>query len=314
MAAHPTSRHLLFALLALFLFVPAAPRPAAAIGAIGDAYVTGEGSGLVRAYGGATGAFLGVAASSQAGATAQAAIHFGATNGRYLVGHQAGGVNEFDAATNAYVRTYGTGGGWMWSAIYLPNGNVLVASTSTNELVEYDGVTGALVAVRATLPGDPADMRFGPNGHLYVCTYFHSTLYELDPSTYGILHSWTSQFGWFNDVAILPNGDVLVTGSDIMAGLGTLQRFDAAGSAIGLVTGLSRPHGIDIRPSDGHVFVADGAAAEVREFDPVTLAELNPAWCSPSPADKIVDIEFRRDDRATWLSPTTWGRLKSLYR
>jgi streptogramin lyase len=313
--AHPAallSSVLLCAGLAL------APSPARAAGGVGDLYVTSDASNLVRAYVGPTGSFLGVHTSSVGPATGQLAIHFGETNNRVLVGHFSGGVNEFNANTGAFIKTYAPGGGWMWSAIYRPNGDVYVASTSTDEVLEYDGATGAFIRVLATFPPAtlPSDMRYGPNGNLYVCAYGAYMVYELHPNSGAILGAWSMPTSGArpNDIAFLPNGEVLVTNM----GVNVCYRFDPTpahtllGSFAG--TGWDRPHGIDISPVNGHIFIVDGVTTQVHEFDPVTFTELNAAYLTPGPGDKIVDLEFRRENLATEARPSTWGRLKALYR
>ncbi len=164
-----TTRYVLrFALLVLSLVLVA--PPAHAVGGIGDLYVTSDASNLTRGDSGATGSFLGVHLTSVAPASGQLAIHFGDVNGRVLVGHFSGGVNEFDATTGAFIKTYNPGGGWMWSALYRPNGNVLATLSSVDKVVEFDGTTGAVIGVFANLPALtlPSDMRYGPNGNLYV--------------------------------------------------------------------------------------------------------------------------------------------------
>lgn len=86
---------------------------------------------------------------------------------RLLVGHFSGGVDEFDGATSAYIKTYNPAGGTQWSGIFAPNGNVYIGSWSTNDVREYDSATGALVGPLTPVYG-PSDMRTGPNGNLYI--------------------------------------------------------------------------------------------------------------------------------------------------
>lgn len=305
-------------LLALCAVLALAPAARAA-GGVGDLYVTSDASNFVRAYNGATGAFLGVHATSVLPASGELGVHFGPANGRMLVGHFSGGVNEFDATTGAFIKTYNPGGGWMWAGIYRPNGNVYINDTGTDRVLEYDGVTGAFIRVLATLPANsmPSDLRYGPNGNLYVCCYGSGMVFELHPNTGAILGAWGMPFPGDqpNDIAFLPGGDILVT----VMGTNAVHRFDSTpvhtflGSFFG--TGWMRPHGIDISPVNGHIFVADGVTTQVHEFDPVTFAELTPAFLAPGPGDKIVDLEFRRQSAdPTPAEPSSWGRLKTLWR
>ena len=295
------------------------PAPARAAGAVGDLYVTSDASNLVRAYTGGTGAFIGVHATSVLPASGQLGIHFGLTNGRMLVGHFGGGVNEFDAATGAFIKTYNPGGGWMWGAVYRANGNVIATSSATDQVVEFDGVTGAFLGVLATMPpaSMPSDLRFGPNGNLYVCCYGNNMAFELHPVSGAVISAWSMPVAGErpNDIAFLPNGEILVT----CMGSNQCHRFDSTpvhnwlGSFAG--TGWDRPHGIDIGPADGRIYIADGVTTQVHVFDPVTFAELNTNFLIPNPGDKIVDLEFRRfTGEPTPATPSSWGRIKTLYR
>jgi WD40 repeat protein len=286
-------------------------RCADAAGGIGDLYITSDASNIVRAYNGTTGAFLGNHAPSVLG-SGQMAIHFGASNGRFLVGSAFGGVDEYNSATGAYIKTYSPGGGWQWAGIYAPNGNVYIGSMSTNDVREYDVNTGAFVRVVCTVPG-PADMRIGPNGNLYICSYTNSLVQQNDPATGNFINMWSQTAGdRTNDIAFLPNGEILVT---VMSS-NVFYRYSPAlvllGSYFG--SGWLRPHGIDISPHDGNIYVVDGVTTQVHVFDPVTFAELNPAFLSPNPGDKIVDLEFRPDPGPTPVQRTTWGRVKALYK
>lgn len=316
-ARHPfraSRRPLALALLAATL----AAGPVHAAGGVGDLFVTSDASNVVRAYVGSTGSFIGVHTGSVAPAAGQLGVHFGLNNGRMLVGHFGGGINEFDATTGAFIKTYNPGGGWMWGAVYRPNGNVIATYSSNDQVVEFDGVTGAPIGVLATLPAGamPSDLRFGPNGNLYVCCYGNAMVFELNPVSGAVVTAWSMPTlqDRPNDVAFL-NGEILVT----VMGSNVCRRFDSTpahtllGSFAG--TGWDRPHGIDISPADGRIYIADGVTTQVHVFDPVTFAELNANFLSPNPGDKIVDLEFRRQSLdPTPAAPSSWGRIKTLYR
>lgn len=285
-------------------------RPAQAAGGIGDLFVTSDASNLVRAYTGATGAYLGIFTASSLG-LGQLAIHFGATNNRVLVGHFGGGVDEFDAASGAYIKTYAPGGGFQWAGLYAPNGNVLIGSQTTNDIRVYHPVTGAFLSVLTPFPG-PADMIIGPNGNLYVCSYTDSMVAEIDPVTGTTYSSWTQFNGdRTNDVAFLPGGNILVT---VMGG-NVCYVYDPAYNLINTFAGAgwARPHGVVISPYSGRILIVDGVTTQVHEFDPITFAETNPAFLVPNPGDKIVDLDFRPQE-ATPAKNTTWGRIKALWR
>jgi streptogramin lyase len=114
-----------------------------------------------------------------------------------------------------------------------------------------------------------------------------------------------------NDVAFLPNGEVLVTDMSAVV----VYRFSPAHTILGTFagTGWGRPHGITLSPTTGNILVVDGVTAQVHEFDPSTFAELNASWLNPWPQLKIVDLAFRPVDPTATRS-TSWGRIKNLYR
>lgn len=307
------SPHLLLLLLALAVTLAAGtPRAAlASFGGVGDMFVTGDVSNTVRAYVGTTGSYLGLFTPTT---NSPLGIHFGAFNGRVLVGGFTNGVEEYDAGTGAWIKTYGPPT-WTWSAVYAPNGNVIVASSSTDQLLEYDSVTGALIGTWAVFPpaNIPSDMRYGPNGNLYVCMYGNREVYELDPITAAVVSTWQLPINSRpNDIEFL-NGEILVTamGNNVVYRFDSTPSHNLLGSFAG--TGWGNTHGIKISPHDGHIYVVDGVSAQVHRFHPTTFVELNANVLSPAPGDKVVDIEFRHDKRPTPSIPTTWGRLKTLY-
>lgn len=289
----------------------AIPRSVAGgAGSVGDVYITSDASNVVRAYNGATGAFIGNHCAAVLG-SGQLGIHFGPNNGLLLVGSFGGGVDEYNAATGGYIKTYAPTGGWQWAGIYAPNGNVYIGSMNTNDVIEYDAVTGAFVRVLCPVYG-PADMAYGPNGHLYICSFLGGFVEEVHPVSGAIIGIYNLPAGeQANDIAFLPDGTFLVTAM----GMNLCYHYSAGWALLGSFsgTGWARPHGIDISPANGNIYIVDGVTTQVHVFDPVTFTELNPAWRSPDPDDKIVDLEFRRDNRIVPVESKTWGAIKSLF-
>jgi streptogramin lyase len=283
---------------------------ALASGGVGDLYVTSDASNIVRAYDGTSGAFLGVHATS-VNAIGELGIHFGTLNGRFLVGSFGGGVDEFNAVSGAYIKTYSPGGGWQWAGIYAPTGNVYIGSFYGNDVSEYDVNTGAFIRIVSYVQS-PADMRFGPNGNLYICSFNGGFVYEVHPITGAAINQWSMPAGAQpNDIAFLPNGEILVTAMRT----NVVYRYSPAMVLLGSFTGTGwgNPHGIEIGPVDGNIYVVDGISSQVHVFDPVTFNEIDTAFLSPDPGEKIVDLEFRADDRIVPTLPTTWGRIKNLF-
>ena len=292
-----------FALIAL-----AACSTAPAYAAPGDMYVTSDASNTTRQYNGTTGAFQTVFKTAFA-ASGNLGIHFGATNNRVLIGHWGGGVEEFNATTGAYIKTYNAAGGTQWAGLYAPTGGVYVGDWSTGDVREYDSTTGAFIRVVCPVLG-PADMRIVGN-RLYIADYLGQTV--------KVVHAVSgAPLGGFsvpavarpNDIALL-NGEILVTCMP-----NVVLRYDAT-TFIPLggfnSPGWVNPHGIEISPNDGNIYVVEGGAGEVHVFDPSTFVELNPAWITPPPGDKIVDLDFRPQAPTPALQPS-WGAVKRRYR
>ena len=295
-----------FATLVLIALSALPSRPAHA--AVGDAYVTSDASNQVRQYTGATGAYQSVFTPTF-GASGELGIHFGASNNRVLVGHFSGGVEEFNATTGAYIKTYNPGGGTQWAGLYAPTGGVYIGSWLTNDVREYDATTGAFIRVVCGVTA-PADMRLAGN-KLYIASYMGSFVQVVHAVSGAFMGMWATPTRP-NDVALLPSGDILVT----CMGSASVERYSPTFTPLGSFNspGWVNPHGIEISPHDGRIYVVEGGAGQVHVFDPVTFAELNPAWLTPAPGDKVVDIEFRPDAGPTPAIHSSWGRVKRVYR
>ena len=199
---------------------------------------------------GTSGNFIGVAYNSVLG-SGELGIHFGATNNRVLIGHFGGGVDEFDASTGAYIKTYAPGGGWQWAGLYGLTGGVYISSNTTNDVREYAETTGAIIRVVCSFFG-PADMDIGPDGHLYVCGYQNGNVGEFDGVTGAAISTWNLPAGAeANDIAFIPGNGIFVTASRN----NFVYRFNGAHVMTGLFTGTGwqRPHGIAISSHNGHI-------------------------------------------------------------
>jgi DNA-binding beta-propeller fold protein YncE len=145
-------------------------------------------------------------------------------------------------------------------------------------------------------------MNIGPNGNLYICQYQLGAVTEID-----FAGNFVSQ--WFQppnsrsqDIEFLPGGGFVVP----VMGNNVAYRYNAAHIINGVYvgTGWQRPHGVDLNPADGLLYIVDGVTMQVHVFNPITMVELNPAWLVPDPGDKIVDIEFRQDEQIVPVVPS----------
>jgi len=304
-----TPHRLLLATLVLGAAL-AAPVSASTVNP-GDLLVTSDATNVTNNYVGTNGLFQSAFTPSVSG-LGQMAVHFHPTNGRVLIGHSSGGVDEFDSNGN-YLKTYNAGGGWQWAGVYAPSGHVLIGDMLTNTVRRFNPNTGALVGMLTPVPS-PADMDFGPNGNLYVCSFYAGVVFEIDPLTGNVLNTIAPPSpSQPNDVAWNPaNGEMLI--SDFRASV--VHRYSYPGYVLlgdFAGTGWITPHGVAISPHNGRVLAIAGNTGQVHEFDPLTYTELDPTFLSPDPGLKIVDLAFAPAN-PTPVEKTSWGRIKSLYR
>jgi len=263
--------------------------PAQSPAAPGDLYVTEEASGEVHRHNGTTGAWLEVFATVGT-PCALMAIHSGLSAGDVLVGSITGGVRELNRDSGELIRTYNPLGGWQWAGVYAPNGDVLIGDMSTNDVRRYRRSDGAFLGVFGSVPG-PADMVFGPNGNLFVCSFGAGGVYELNGNTGTLVAVRVPEVAQANDIVFLSDGRRIVTSMGLS---NRAHVFDAAWLPVTTFRGIGwgRPHGIDVSPYDGHIYVVDGVTSCVHVFHSTTYAELNAAFVTVD--SKPVDLEFRR--------------------
>ncbi len=157
--------------------IEATGRVALALNA-GYLYVGSPGNNEVLQYNRITGAFVSVFISSvtpNSLAIGPDANGDSNDSNADLYVSTSSGVSRYNAATGAYLGTYITNGsGGLSNAgamTFNPSQTYLyVASTGTNEILDYNALTGAYVGVAASSGvSDPVDVKFGPNdGLLYV--------------------------------------------------------------------------------------------------------------------------------------------------
>lgn len=113
----------------------------------GNLYVADLSTGEVRRFDAATGSDLGALVT---GLTEPYGIAFGPDNNLYIT-HSSDRVSRYNGSTGAFIDDFVTpGDGGLSSArglVFLPDGDLVVASRGTNGLLRYDGTTGDFVRV-----------------------------------------------------------------------------------------------------------------------------------------------------------------------
>ena len=160
-----------------------------------------------------------------------------------------------------------------------PDGDFYVSAYTSNDVLHYDGTTGAYIEHFVTAVTNPVGLVFGPDGHLYVASYTNSSIEKFDGATGAPLGSFvTSGSGGITGSMGLtfgPDGNLYVASYDDNAVYrynGTtgafIDIFVTAGSG-----GLAMPEDLVFGP-DGDLYVADPTANNVKQYDGTTGASL----------------------------------------
>ena len=148
----------------------------------GDLFVVSRDTHSVLRYDGLTGDFLDVFVSSESGGLSYPfGLAFGPDGNLYVASYDTDdSVLRYDGSTGQFIDIFvpvaGNGGlNFSRGLLFKPDGNLLVASRLTNQVLEYDGETGAFVRQfnnggteeALTLDG-PWGLRLGPTGNVFV--------------------------------------------------------------------------------------------------------------------------------------------------
>jgi hypothetical protein len=187
----------------------------------GYLYVGSPGNNEVLQYNGTTGAFVGVFIS---GVTPNSLAIGPDANGDLNVDlyvSTPSGVSRYNATTGALLGTYITNGSGGLSGAGAMTFNpsqtdLYVASTGTNQVLEYNARTGGYVGVAASSGvSDPVDVKFGPNdGLLYVLSSGNNRILRYTATgTYVDDYVPAGSGGMVdpNQMVFGPNGDLYVS-------------------------------------------------------------------------------------------------------
>ena len=158
-------------------------------------------------------------------------------------------------------------------------GDLLVASYNGNDILRYDGTTGAYKGVFVT-PGSggltvPNGMTYGPDGNLYVASLGSFAVIEYDGMTGSYIKTLdpTNSAGlqYPNSIVFTPTGNLLV--SNFLQN-NIVQLNGITGASMGVFASdmrLSGPTGMTYGP-DGNLYVNSSANNSVLRFNGTTGA------------------------------------------
>lgn len=173
----------------------------------GNLYVANNVGNVLR-YNGLTGAFMDVVAT---GLIVPQDIVFG-PDGNLYVSDGADiqpRVSRFYGTTGqslgSFVAPFSGGLDGAEGLVFGPDGNLYVASAFTNNVLRYNGQTGAFIDVFATAPLTyvvPMDLLFGPRNDLYVD--FRTTSVMVPGGAAGVVSAYDGRTGQYLDDLVAP--------------------------------------------------------------------------------------------------------------
>jgi WD40 repeat protein len=189
-------------------------------------YATDSNTDTVLQLNGSTGATINSAFASAGDA---AGLVFGPTGKLFVVSSSTPGqLNVLNGMTGATITTVDAGGILQDpEGITLgPDGNLYVAGGDGDNVLEFDGKTGAFIKTVVTTSACPSGtpnclmsvrgVAFGPDGNLYITSFDTNTIWQYNIST-GALTDFAGATGacsalfFPRDPAFGPNGNLFVT-------------------------------------------------------------------------------------------------------
>ena len=206
----------------------------------GNFYATNSDTDTVLKLNGSTGAVI----NSMFGSAEDAAgLAFGPTGNLFVVGSTAPGLlTVLNGTTGALITTVDAGGimNDPEGVTRGPDGNIYVADAGGNDVLKFDGTTGAFMGTFvAAGSGGLAGSRgvaFGPDGNLYVTSFNTNQVFRYNGTTGAFMGLFASGTGACSglslprDLTFGPNGNLFV------GSYGSGDIFEYSGSTGACVT------------------------------------------------------------------------------
>ena len=194
-------------------------------------------------------------------------------DGHLYVTSRSNAVLRYDGKTGAFIDIFASGGGLEDPAglVFGADGNLYVSSGETDEVLRFDGVTGASSissSRQAAALDSPEGLVFGPDGHLYVNSEHTSQVLRYDGATGAFIDVFASGGGLDTPLDLLfgPDGNLYVTSE----GTDEVLRYDGTtGAFIDVFAsggGIDEPEGLGFGP-DGNLYVVSEGTDEVFCYD-----------------------------------------------
>jgi hypothetical protein len=159
------------------------------------------------------------------------------------------------------------------AAVFGPGGDLFVASFETDQVLRYDGRSGAYLGVFVSaglggLDGPDAGTKFGSDGNLYVPSFWNDRVLRYDPSG-----AFLDEFVSFREGTVRQPRDLVEHGGEWFVASSfndRIVRFDAAGSPLGTFATIRQPYSLVFNPYDGDLYAVGLQANTVRRFNGAT--------------------------------------------
>ncbi len=211
-------------------------------------------------------------------------VTFNATNRMWVTDFTGNRVFSVDVDAGSVSTFVSAGLGGLSNPTFMlmraTNGNLIVSSSGTSQVLEYNGTTGAfqttLVASGAGGLSEPHGLAIGPNGNMFVASAGNNSVLEYNATSGAFVRVFVSSSSGGLDqpcgMAFLPSGNLLV------ASLGSNQILEYDGSTGAFVRQFndvqqpSSPFGVKVGPN-GNVFVSEnslgGNTPRIIEYLPI---------------------------------------------
>ncbi|HEX6884707.1 MAG TPA: NHL repeat-containing protein [Planctomycetota bacterium] len=156
------------------------------------------------------------------------------------------------------------------AAVFGPDGDLYVASFETDQILRFDGHTGAyegifVAAGSGGLNGPDAGTKFGSDGNLYVPSFWNDRVLRYDADG-----AFVDEFVSFREGTLRQPRDLVEhEGHWYVASSfnDRILRFDLDGVYVDIFATLNQPYSLAFNPHDGDLYAVSLANNAVRRFE-----------------------------------------------
>lgn len=156
------------------------------------------------------------------------------------------------------------------AAVFGPDGDLFVTSFESDEILRFDGASGAYEGVFVAaglggLDGPDAGTKFGRDGLLYVPSFWNDRVLRYDANG-----AFVDEFISFREGNLRQPRDLVQHGGDWYVASsfnGRILRYTAAGEFVGIFASVNRPYSLAFNGYDDDLYVVNLQSNAVRVYD-----------------------------------------------